>query len=66
MKVFLSEVAETKLLELNDYLLGKWNLKVRNDFIKKFSSKIAQISNQPESCPQSNVLLQNKLLFIIE
>lgn len=53
MKVFLSELAETKLLELNDYLLGKWNLKVRNDFIKKFSSKITQISSQPESCPQS-------------
>ncbi|GEL09281.1 Plasmid stabilization system protein ParE [Flavobacterium glycines] len=53
MKVFLSELAESKLLELNDYLLEKWNLKVRNDFIKKFSSKITQISNQPESCPQS-------------
>lgn len=53
MKVFLSELAESKLLELNDSLLEKWNLKVRNDFIKMFSSKITQIANQPESCPQS-------------
>lgn len=54
MKVFLSELAESKLLKLNDYLLEKWNLKVRNDFIKKFSSKITQISQYPESCPQSS------------
>ena len=34
MKVFLSELAENKLLKLNNFLLEKWNLKVRNDFIK--------------------------------
>ncbi|MCW2119693.1 hypothetical protein M2326_002004 [Flavobacterium sp. 7A] len=33
MIVFLSELAELKLLKLNDYLLENWNLKVRNDFI---------------------------------
>ncbi|MFV5695652.1 type II toxin-antitoxin system RelE/ParE family toxin [Flavobacterium sp. LB3P122] len=55
MKVFLSELAENKLLKLNDFLLENWNLKVRNDFIKKLTSKIEQISNQPESCPQSCV-----------
>lgn len=54
MKVFLSELAESKLLKLNDYLLEKWNLKVRNDFIKKFNSKINQISNQPKSCTKSS------------
>ena len=53
MKVFLSELAENKLLRLNDFLLENWNLKVRNDFIKKLTSKIEQISEQPESCPQS-------------
>ncbi len=53
MKVFLSELAENKLLKLNDFLLENWNLKVRNDFIKKLTSKIDQISEQPESCPQS-------------
>lgn len=53
MKVFLSELAETKLLKLNDFLLENWNLKVRNDFFKKLTYKIDQISEQPESCPQS-------------
>ena len=54
MKVFLSELAENKLLKLNDFLLENWNLKVRNDFINKLTSKIEQISEQPESCPQSS------------
>ncbi len=54
MKVFLSELAEIKLLKLNNFLLEKWSLKVRNDFIKKLTSKINQISEHPESCPQSN------------
>ena len=55
MNVFLSELAESKLLKLNDFLLENWNLKVRNDFIEKLTSKIQQISEQPESCPQSSV-----------
>lgn len=42
MKVFLSELAENKLLKLND-------------FFKKFTSKVMQISEQPESCPKSLV-----------
>ena len=54
MKVFLSELAENKLLKLNDFLLENWNLKVRNDFIKKLTSRINQIKEQPESCPQSS------------
>ena len=53
MNVFLSELAEKKLLKLTDFLLENWNLKVRNDFIKKLTSKIKQVSEQPESCPQS-------------
>jgi len=53
MNVFLSELAERKLLKLTDFLLENWSLKVRNDFIKKLTSKITQISDQPESCPQS-------------
>ena len=47
MKVYLSELAENKLLILADYLLVKWNLKVKNDFIEKLTQKIEQISNQP-------------------
>ena len=53
MKVFLSELAENKFLKLSDFLVENWNLKVRNDFIKKLTSKINQISELPESCPQS-------------
>ena len=53
MKVFLSELAESKLLILSNFLLENWNLKVRNDFIEKLTSKVDQISEQPESCPQS-------------
>ena len=57
MKVYLSELAENKLLILADYLLVKWNLKVKNDFIEKLTQKIEQISNQPECCPQSKYFL---------
>src|SRR5690606_33124738 len=53
MKVFLSELAEKKLLKLTDFLLENWNLKVRNEFIKKLTAKIKKVSEQPESCPQS-------------
>ncbi len=28
MKVFLSELAESKLLKLSEYLLENWNLKI--------------------------------------
>lgn len=54
MNVFLSELAESKLLKLNDYLLENWNLKIRNDFISLLTSKIEQISRHPESCPKSS------------
>ena len=53
MHVFLSELAESKLLKLNQYLLDNWNEKVRNNFFQKFKSKVDQISKLPESCPQS-------------
>lgn len=54
MKIYLSELAENKLLKLNKYLLENCNLKVRNNFIKSLTSKIVQISKQPESCIQSS------------
>ncbi|WP_010179681.1 type II toxin-antitoxin system RelE/ParE family toxin [Aquimarina agarilytica] len=54
MKVFLSELAERKLLKLSEYLLEKWNLKTRDKFIEKLTEKIEQISLQPESSPQSS------------
>ncbi len=54
MKVFLSELAESKLLKLSEYLLKDWNLKTRDKFISKLNDKIKQISNQPDSCPKSS------------
>ncbi|OFZ01269.1 MAG: plasmid stabilization protein [Bacteroidetes bacterium RIFCSPLOWO2_12_FULL_31_6] len=54
MNVFLSELAEDKLFKLTSFLLENWSLKVRNDFLRKLTSKINQISKQPESCPESS------------
>lgn len=53
MQVFLSELAEFKLLRLSEYLLEEWDLKTRDRFIEKLSAKIRQISTQPDSCPRS-------------
>lgn len=52
MKVFLSELAKSRLLRLSEYLLENWNLKTRGEFINKLTEKIKQISLQPQSCPQ--------------
>ena len=46
MKVFLSELAESKLLKLSEYLLENWNLKTRDEFISKLTEKIKQITAQ--------------------
>ncbi len=56
MKVFLSELAESKLLKLSQYLLEEWNLKTRDKFLSKLNDKIKQISIQPQSCPKSSQL----------
>mgnify|MGYP006447484775 CR=1 FL=1 len=53
MDVFLSRLAESKLIELSRYLLENWSLKTRNEFLSKFTDKVKQISSQPESCPKS-------------
>lgn len=54
MKVFISELAESKILRLSEYLLIEWNLKTRDKFISKLTNKIKQISKQPDSCPKSS------------
>ncbi|MFC4221030.1 type II toxin-antitoxin system RelE/ParE family toxin [Flagellimonas marina] len=53
MHVFLSKLAEAKLLKLNDYLIENWGLKARDKFVEKLNQKISQISSQPKSCPES-------------
>lgn len=54
MEVFLSELAEFRLLEITSYLKRKWNEKVKKEFLKKLDTKINQISLHPESCPESS------------
>lgn len=54
MKAFLSELAESKLIKLSEYLLENWNLKARDKFILKLTNKIKQISYQPNGCPKSS------------
>ncbi len=53
MKVYLSELAESKLLRLSEYLIEKWNRRTRDKFFVKLTNKIDQISSQPYSCPKS-------------
>ena len=52
--MYLSKLAESKLLKLSEYLLEKWNLKTRDKFISKLTEKINQISLHPNSCPASS------------
>lgn len=54
MDVFLSELAEAKLLKLNDYLIEEWGVRARDKFIQKLTQKLAQIAAQPENSPQSS------------
>lgn len=56
MKVYLSSLAEAKLIELTEYLVEEWNLKTKNIFLSKFTEKINQITLHPESCPKSLAL----------
>lgn len=53
MEVFLSELAETKLLDLTDYLQKKWGELIRDKFVTDFTNKVSQISEMPNSCPES-------------
>ena len=52
-KVVISKTAEKKLNELFNYLIEKWSIKVKNDFIEKLESSIEIIKNKPEIFPES-------------
>jgi hypothetical protein len=52
---FLSELAENKLLQLSDFI-RKLQFKSEGWSLTKLTSKIDQISDQPESCVQSTDL----------
>lgn len=55
MQIFLSYLTEQKLITLTTYLLEHWNKKIRDEFLEKLTSKIQQITNQPQSCPRSKI-----------
>ncbi len=52
-KVVISKTAERKLEKLFKYLIEKWSVKVKKDFVKKLDSSIEIIKNQPEIFPES-------------
>jgi len=51
--VIVSKTAEKKLERLFQFLLEKWSLKVKSEFIKKLDKNINIIKNSPESFPES-------------
>ena len=52
-KVVLSPTAKMKLEELLVYLKQEWSEKVKQEFIEKLDEKIHQVSQYPNSCPES-------------
>lgn len=53
-KVDISKTAQRKLDTLFDYLVEKWSLKVKNEFVKKLDDCIEIIKEQPEAFPASD------------
>lgn len=52
-KVVISKTAKKKLEKLFEYLIEKWSVKVKKDFVEKLDSSIEIIKNQPEIFPES-------------
>jgi plasmid stabilization system protein ParE len=52
-KVVISKTAEKKLDKLFDYLIQKWPVTVKIEFVEKLDSSIGIIKNQPEIFPES-------------
>lgn len=53
MKVYLSPLAERKLLSILEYLEQKWGRRSKAEFLEKIKRCIDQISHQPYSCSES-------------
>jgi plasmid stabilization system protein ParE len=51
--VIISNTAEEKLEKLFSYLIAKWSVKVKNEFIQKLDRNIEIIKKQPKSFPES-------------
>jgi len=52
-KVIISNLATKKLESLFEYLVNKWSVKVKNEFIAKLDKSIHLIKKQPKSFPSS-------------
>ena len=52
-KVVISKTTEKKLDSLFSYLVEKWSVEVKNEFIEKLDYSIELIRNQPEMFPES-------------
>lgn len=52
-KVVISKTAEKKLDKLFEYLVEKWSIKIKKEFVEKLDSSIEIIKNQPEIFPES-------------
>ncbi len=51
--VIISKTAEKKLEKLFEYLITKWSITVKNEFIIKLDENIELIKEQPKSFPES-------------
>ena len=53
--VYLSTIAEFKLVKVLEYILQEFGLASREKFLKKFKENIKKISSNPLSCPESEL-----------
>ena len=53
MRVFLSPLAESKLMLILNYIEKEWGKNSRSKFLNKFKTSVSQISMYPYSCPES-------------
>jgi plasmid stabilization system protein ParE len=53
MNVYLSKLAESKLIDILETIQIRWGNQAKVKFLKNFVTKKNQIAKQPLSCPQS-------------
>lgn len=56
LNIYLSPIAETQFEELCNYLAVEWSEKSKKKFIERLDRKFNQISTQPNSCPESEII----------
>ena len=61
---YFSPLAEQKLLQLFNYLIEEWSVKVKDNFRQIFDEKLDQISNYPESSVKSKEFFNLHLCIV--